>query len=820
MKIRHKLLITIGLNILLGLIFLTVLYKTNELSRSNTLIDDRLYLIQVGSYELSILTYEAILHPQEVRPRHQWLQKHQTLISQIEKIDSKQFPEQRKIKILKSNLLTMSELFKRLSPATENSQSSISFEITPLLQQRQQRIAASIQSVGLEVATTASELRSSVNSEHNDSMQRMFNTAFAVTIVATLLLLSLSFGIFRIIFTAVTNLLEGVNQVTKGDLSYRSSLHTGDELEEYANAFNEMVSRLDETMASRDLLNKQIIKQKAAEKKLTEYKDELEDKVRWRTEALEKSRLAAISIMEDVNIQRKKAETAQQQTEKVNKNLEKEITQRLEVENRLRENETSLKHAIIEADSANRAKSVFLANMSHELRTPLNAILGFSEILIRDNMLSREQRDSINVINRSGEHLLDMINDVLDLSKIESGRIEIEESPLDLKKMLYDLESMINIRVEHKGLKFTLEFAQDLNHWIVADAGKLRQILINLLGNAVKYTERGGISLRAKTEPLDRQQDRVMLSFEVEDSGIGIPEDDYGAIFIPFVQTGSSDHQGKGTGLGLAISKSLVELLGGHISVQSVVDKGSIFSFHIPVSLTQGNEAPKEFATSKPAVLCLAPDQPKWRILIADDNRENLQLLKKLLTHVGFDVKEAIDGQQAIDLYKQWKPHFIWMDMRMPRVDGYEATKIIRNLPNGKNIKIVAITASAFKEQKSKILDAGCDEVVRKPYRSHEIFDVMSDVLGASFVYDVSDAKDQPKNKLTSPDRIKSLPQKIVDELLLSAKQLDAESILSFVENNDIISEDIGDVLVTLAKEFRFDTIIELLSQHNNVTDQ
>ncbi|MBV2089377.1 MAG: response regulator [Candidatus Thiodiazotropha sp. (ex Ctena orbiculata)] len=740
-------------------------------------------------------------------------------MNQIEEIESAYFLEQRNIKKLKSNLLTISELFKRLSPATEHSQTTISPDIT-LLQQKRQRIAASIQSVALEVAASASELRTSVNNEHIDSMQRMFTTAFAVTLIATLLLISLSFGVFRNIFTAVNNLLKGVTQVTNGDLSYRSSLHTDDELEEYANAFNEMVSRLDKTMASRDLLSKEIIKQKATEKKLREYKNELENKVRERTEALEKSRLAAISIMEDVNIQRKKALAAQQQTENSNKELEQEITQRLKVENRLRENETSLKHAIIEADSANRAKSIFLANMSHELRTPLNAILGFSEILIRDNMLSRDQRDSINIINRSGGHLLDMINDVLDLSKIESGKIEIEERPLDLKKMLYDIESMINIRVEQKGLKFTLEFAENLSHFVVTDAGKLRQILINLLANAVKYTDRGGISLRVKSEILDRQQNRIMLSFEVEDSGIGIPEDKYDAIFIPFVQTGSSDHQGKGTGLGLAISKSLVELLGGQISVQSVVDKGSIFSFQVPVTPTHGSEASEDITTGKPAVLCLAPDQPKWRILIADDNKENLQLLKKLLTQVGFRVKEAKDGQEAIDIYKQWRPDFIWMDMRMPNVDGYEATRIIRNLPNGDNIKIVAITASAFKEQKSKILDAGCDEVVRKPYRSYEIFDVMSDVLGASFIYDATTVDKQPNNKLVSPDRINSLPQEIVDNLFLSSKQLDAESILSIVEDNDIITKDISEVLVTLSKEFRFDTIIEILSQHKKITDE
>ncbi|MEW7986778.1 MAG: ATP-binding protein [Candidatus Thiodiazotropha sp.] len=819
MKIRHKLLATIGLFVLLGLIFLFVLFRTNELSRSNALIDERLYQIQVGSYELSVLTYETILHPQEARPRHQWLHKHRTLVSQIEGIESGQFLEHRNIKKLNSNLLTMSKLFERLSPATEYSRNNLSPEDITLLQQRKQRIAASIQSVALEVAASASELRTSVNNEHIDSTQRMFNTAFAVTLIATLLLVSLSFRIFRNIFAAVNNLLEGVTRVTKGDMSYRSSLHTDDEIEEYANAFNEMVSRLDETMASRDLLNQEIIKHKATEKKLREYKDQLENKVRERTEALEKSRLAAISIMEDVNIQRKKAETSRKHAEKINKNLEQEIIQRLEVENRLRENEASLKHAIIAADSANRAKSVFLANMSHELRTPLNAILGFSEILVRDNMLSAEQRDSINVINRSGEHLLDMINDVLDLSKIESGRIEIEETPFDLKKMLYDLESMINVRVEHKALKFTLEFARDLSHFIVADTGKLRQILINLLGNAVKYTERGGISLRARSEPLDGQHDSAMLYFEVEDSGIGIPENKYEAIFIPFVQTGKSDQPGKGTGLGLAISKSLVELLGGQISVQSVVDKGSVFSFHIPVSLTNESEVSKDIATGKPAVLYLAPDQPEWRILIADDNKENLQLLKKLLTQVGFLVKEADDGQQAIDLYKEWQPDFIWMDMRMPHVDGYEATRIIRNLPNGDEVKIVAITASAFKEQKSRILDAGCDEVVRKPYRSHEIFDVMSEVLGASFVYDATNEEEQPKYKLVSSDRVESLSQEVVDQLLLCATQLDAESILSIVEANDIIPADISEVLVTLAKEFRFDKMIDLLSQRDNKMD-
>jgi signal transduction histidine kinase/DNA-binding response OmpR family regulator len=529
--------------------------------------------------------------------------------------------------------------------------------------------------------------------------------------------------------------------------------------------------------------------------------------------------MAAISIMEDVNFQRKAAEDARKQTEMIIKDLENEIAHRQRIEQRLRENESNLKQAILAADSANQAKSVFLSNMSHELRTPLNAILGFSEIMSHDQVLNAQQREKIRIINHSGEHLLSMINDVLDLSKIESGQMTVKTITFDLHQMLTDLEAMMKVRAEAKDLRFEVEMNHGLCQYIHTDIGKLRQILINLLGNAVKFTNQGGISLRATSQLMQDETTKAMLILEVEDSGIGIPENKLGEIFIPFIQAGRSDRPREGTGLGLAISKSLTALLNGELTVDSTLDKGSIFTVKIPVELSEKSEANIEARERKPVVLGLAEGEPEWRILIVDDNADNLQLLKMLLSHAGFIIKEAYDGQQAIDTFRQWHPHFIWMDMRMPNIDGYEATRTIRSLPGGKDVKIVAITASAFQERKSRILDAGCDDIVRKPYRSHEIFDALHKELGVNFIYDTQREPEVVSIKNLTAEWLEKLPEETRQALLASAKELDSGSVLKIISDEKYFPDEIQEDFKTLVRSFRFDTILNLLSRPTDNTE-
>jgi len=372
--------------------------------------------------------------------------------------------------------------------------------------------------------------------------------------------------------------------------------------------------------------------------------------------------------------------------------------------------------------------------MSHELRTPLSAILGFSRMLIHDSGMNREQQERLDIINRSGEHLQGMVNDILSLSKIEAGRIELKQDIFDVRQMLQDVGRMFKSQAEGTDLRFTLELDPVLSPWMQGDVGKLRQVLINLLGNAVKFTETGDVWLRAGSQPVADNPGMVLLRLEVQDTGPGIPQDKLAEVFDTFVQLDNTPYTKGGTGLGLAISKTLVEMMDGKITVESEPGVGALFTVSIPLHLAEAGET-MDAESPTAEVIGLTSGQPDWRILVVDDNRENRLLLRSLLSRVGFNVQEAGDGKEAITKYKQWHPHFIWMDIRMPGMDGYEATKKIRALAGGAEVKIVAVTASILTEQREAILASGCEDVVRKPFRDQEIFDAMSHYLGVQYLY-------------------------------------------------------------------------------------
>jgi PAS domain S-box-containing protein len=382
------------------------------------------------------------------------------------------------------------------------------------------------------------------------------------------------------------------------------------------------------------------------------------------------------------------------------------------------------------AESANRMKSAFLANMSHELRTPLNAILGFAQLMERDTRIPADRRGNLATINRSGKQLLALINDVLEISRIEAGRLTLQPAICELHELLTGLAEVVDFRARNKGLCMSMTLAPDLPRFIELDAGKLRQILLNLLTNAVKYTEQGGIELSAKAEIAG---DRATLQFSVQDTGVGIAAEDLQRIFQPFYQTTYGVRLGEGTGLGLTICHEYATLMGGRLSVESELQGGSCFQLSLPVKLAK---APASAAPALGRVLGLAPEQPPCRVLVAEDDPDSRQLLMEILLRAGFHVRAAVNGAEAVSAFQEWSPQFIWMDMRMPVLDGYAATRKIRALPGGDAVRIVALTASAFREDHAGILAAGCNGVISKPLVEEQLFEQMGRQLGLRYRYE------------------------------------------------------------------------------------
>jgi signal transduction histidine kinase/CheY-like chemotaxis protein len=386
------------------------------------------------------------------------------------------------------------------------------------------------------------------------------------------------------------------------------------------------------------------------------------------------------------------------------------------------------------AEAANMAKSLFLANMNHELRTPMTALLGYSELMQKDTSLSPEQHENLRIINRSGEHLLTLINDILDLSRIEARSIVSNPSTFDLHEMFRDLYGMFRIRADAKGLSFDLRGVAETPRYVATDGNKLRQVLINLLGNAVKYTQEGGITMAAAIHGESRAEMRLVV--EVRDTGEGIAEEELGKIFRYFEQTASGRRSGSGAGLGLAISREFARMLGGDITVESREGEGSVF--RVEIGIREMSEADLGRKRSKGRVVGLEPGQDIPRILVAEDDEDGRNLLVRLLEKTSFEVRGASDGREAVELFEEFHPHFIWMDIRMPVMDGLEATRRIKETAAGKGTVIAALTAHALEKERATILAAGCDDFVRKPFREEDIFDAMARYLGLTYIYRTS----------------------------------------------------------------------------------
>ncbi|MGR9012516.1 MAG: ATP-binding protein [Gammaproteobacteria bacterium] len=488
--------------------------------------------------------------------------------------------------------------------------------------------------------------------------------------------------------------------------------------------------------------------------------------------------------------------------QQVNNLLQQEIIMR-------KQTEQQLLTAKNEAEAANRAKSVFLANMSHELRTPMNAVLGFSQLMQRDKRLSPEQRETLNIINNSGKHLLKLINDVLDMAKIEAGRVVVENGSFDLGALIRNIIDMMHESAEAKDLELLLDQSSSFPRFVNSDEAKLRQILLNLVGNAIKYSQKGSVIVRLTAEDLpDIQQ--CLLSCEIKDSGIGIAEQDLPFIFDTFVQVGRESDQ-QGSGLGLRITKQYVELMGGQIAVTSELEKGSSFILTLPVIKVDQEEIISNSVFDGMQAVGLEAGQPVYRVLVVEDQLENRLLLKKLMESVGFEVFEAVNGQQGVEQFILRQPDFIWMDRRMPLMDGIEATKQIRTLANGDKVKIVAVTASVFAEQRQEFLDAGIDDIVSKPFRDAEIFACMTKHLGVRFIYDQPVNEKNGVDHLLNEQYLKQLPTQLSAELRQAATSLDIEQSQEVIEKIRAIDAPLADVLAERVNRFDFEAITKLL---------